>query len=141
MTENKNFGLSGSWVGNYYYSSATTAYGFEAVFIEDNGKLTGNILDLNVHGEANVTGTFACPKIEFTKLYYKTNNLAINYEGVLSADGKSMAGTWQIPPMARGNWIAWRIEEEEGMDDVDMDVSLDEEKERETQRPLVMPGR
>lgn len=141
MADDKNVGLSGSWFGNYYYSSATTAYGFEAVFIESNGAISGNILDMNTLGEANVVGTFACPQVGFTKIYYKSNHAPVKYDGTLSADGKTMTGTWQIPPMARGNWIAWRIEEKEDFDDVDMDQSLDEEKELETVRPLVMPGR
>ncbi len=143
MSDENNAGITGSWWGNYYYSSATKAYGFEAVFVDSNGALSGNILDMGTLGEATVTGTFSSPVVGFTKVYYKGGNAPVKYDGTMSSDGKSMTGTWQIPPTARGSWIAWRIDEEEGPEDLTLDESVDEEKEREKQpvRPMPMPGR
>src|SRR5271167_4205688 len=103
--------LSGCWYGNYYYASAgDKPYGFEAVFIENAGAVSGNILDLGVHGEAGVTGTFTYPEVHFSKVYYKGGRSSVVYEGTMSEDGKMLSGDWQIPPLARGSWMAWRVE-------------------------------
>lgn len=139
MSENtKKNGLTGSWYGNYYYSSGTVAYAFEAVLLENDGALTGNILDAMQLGEATVTGHFAQSKVEFTKVYYKGTHAPVQYEGTLSEDGKSLCGTWSIVPMSRGTWIAWRIDDEEGFESISDSESIVEEKERH--KTLVMPS-
>lgn len=139
MSEENSAGISGSWWGNYYYSSATKAYGFEAVFVESNGALSGNILDMGTLGEATVSGTFSRPAVDFIKVYYKGGNAPVKYTGTLASDGKSMIGTWQIPPTARGNWIAWRIDEEQGPEAPSLEETVDEEREKERERVPVRP--
>lgn len=141
MSEENNAGITGSWWGNYYYSSANKAYGFEAVFVENNGALSGNILDMGTLGEATVSGTFTCPAVGFTKVYYKGGNAPVTYVGTLASDGKSMSGTWQIPPTVRGNWIAWRIDEEEGPEDLTLEEATEEEKVLEREKVPIRPIR
>lgn len=135
MVDGNVKGISGTWYGNYYYSSATTAYGFEGVFIETKGAITGNILDLSIFGEANVTGTFAAPNLQFTKVYYKGGRASVHYEGQISGDGKILTGKWEIPPLGRGTWIAWRVEEEGGYDKNSLDEII--KREQEAEKPLV----
>lgn len=128
--------LSGNWYGNYYYANSETAYGFETVFIEEGGHVTGNILDLGVKGEANVTGTFSYPRLSFTKIYYSKASNPVKYEGTMSSDGKTLSGKWEIPPMAKGGWMAWRVEEKEDLDSLDTETDSDleaEEKEAQVQ--------
>jgi hypothetical protein len=134
MANETNHSLNGCWYGNYYYASAgDKPYGFEAVFIENAGSVSGNILDLGVHGEASVTGTFSSGKVSFTKVYYKGGGNSVLYEGMMSEDGKMLSGQWQIPPLARGNWIAWRVEEKDNLEEMTTDTERDAEREAEPQ--------
>jgi hypothetical protein len=136
MTDNTTPQLSGSWYGNYYYASGTTPYGFEAVFIERNGAVEGNILDLGISGEASISGTFTYPRLQFRKTYYKLAKNPVDYEGTMSSDGKTLTGNWKIPPSAKGTWIAWRIEEKEMADE----TLTDEELEKPKEKTLVSTG-
>ncbi len=141
MTKESKHSLSGCWYGNYYYASAgDKPYAFETVFIESEGSVTGNILDLGVHGEAGVTGSFTYPTLSFTKVYYKGGRSNVVYDGTMSEDGKSLSGHWQIPPLARGSWMAWRVEEKDNFDEVTTDTECDAEIEA---KPLVAvsPGK
>ncbi len=140
MADNNLSSLSGTWYGNYYYSSATTAYGFESVFIETKGAVVGNILDLSVFGEANISGTFTSPNLQFTKVYYKGGRASVYYEGKISGDGKILTGRWEIPPLGRGTWIAWRVEEEEASDKNSLDETIKQEQEAEKTLVQVAPG-
>src|ERR1700677_2074320 len=101
MAEDSKQSVSGCWYGNYYYASAgDNPYAFEAVFIENQGSVSGNILDLGVHGEASVTGSFSAGKLAFTKVYYKTGGKSVQYEGTINDQGDMLSGQWQIPPLA-----------------------------------------
>jgi hypothetical protein len=137
MADNDIPNLSGSWYGNYYYASSSTAYGFEVVFIENGGHVSGNILDLGVKGEANVSGTFSYPTLCFTKIYYSKASSPVIYEGTMSSDGKTLTGKWEIPPMAKGGWMAWRVEEKEEFDQTDTETDKDLEAEEETPKVQV----
>ncbi len=129
MPAKKN-SVSGSWLGNYYYESTAQAFGFEAVFSEQDGSVEGSILDDGHLGEARVTGTFQDPSLSFVKSYYAGGLEAVTYEGSLSDDGKKLAGTWKISTQARGRWLAWRQDEEE-MPELDLDAEMAEELVRE----------
>ena len=132
--------ISGSWFGNYYYASGSTPSGFEAVFVQSGSAISGNILDLARLGEATVTGTFLSQKLDFTKVYYKGGHSPVVYRGSMSSDGKTISGTWEIAPISRGSWIAWRVEEKEDLSELTTDGDVEAEKEL---APLVeaAPGR
>ena len=132
--------LSGSWFGNYYYASGSTPFAFEAVFLQMGSSVTGNILDLGRLGEATVAGTFSPPKLKFTKMYYKGGHSQVTYRGTISEDGKTLSGSWEIVPIARGSWIAWRVEEKDEFEQLETEVESQKEKE---EAPLVeaAPGR
>jgi hypothetical protein len=82
------------------------------------------------------------PKLEFKKVYYKGGHSAVLYQGTMGSDGKTISGSWEIAPVSRGTWIAWRVEEKEELDELDLDRGLEEEKQKEL-APLVqtLPGR
>lgn len=114
--------MSGSWRGNYYYESVPRACGFEAVFLEINGHVEGNILDDGKLGEARVIGTFANSHLTFTKTYFNSSLQVVSYEGVLSDEGKQLSGTWQIQRITRGRWVAWRQEDEIPDEQIEDDI-------------------
>lgn len=113
--------VQGSWRGRYFYASDSTPNGFEAVFIEVNGAVEGSILDDGRLGEAFAGGTFVYPQLKFVKRYRSANTDPVNYQGVMSEDGKQINGTWMIKtthPVAGsvvtyGTWTARRMDEGE----------------------------
>jgi hypothetical protein len=143
--ENNNRSVAGEWFGNYYYAGSGHAFGFEAVFIESNGSVEGNILDHGRLGEAQVVGTYAAPALNFTKIYRATS--PVTYSGTMSDDGNMLIGTWRIDKASSGTWAAWRNNEDEDDETLDTDRDLDfsvdqeEEREREKQRPMVAPAK
>ncbi len=111
-TENKQT-LQGSWMGHYYYQSVNQPYPFEAVFVEANGMVDGNILDDSHLGEARVSGTFTYPNLDFVKKYDRAGMEPVRYQGTMDDDGKRISGTWRIGQAASGTWVAWRSDDEE----------------------------
>jgi hypothetical protein len=132
MSTNKN-SVSGSWLGNYYYESSAQPFGFEAVFVDMNGRVEGSILDDGKLGEARVIGSFANPYLKFTKKYGNAALNIVNYEGAVSDEGKKLSGTWHINAESKGYWLAWRQDEEEIPD-----LETGDELERERRREKVM---
>jgi hypothetical protein len=143
MGKENNRSISGEWLGIYYYSGTSQPNGFQAVFIESSGAVEGNILDDGRLGEAQVTGTYAAPSVRFTKIYRATD--PVKYIGTLSDDGNSISGTWQINAACFGTWSAWRNAEDEDDDKLqredDMSFDVEEETEKEKQRPMVAPAK
>ncbi len=141
MAESKH-SVSGSWLGNYYYSSGSQPFGFEAVFVEMNGSVEGSIMDDGQLKEANVFGKFADPMITFTKKYTNSALQVVKYQGTMSDDGKKMSGTWNIDSKVAGSWLAWRQEEEEIPDLETQDQTDDglyQDEEREKEKVMVRP--
>src|SRR5215831_13048748 len=96
MTECSERNISGTWFGNYYYSDLSQACAFEAVFVQQGASLEGSILDDGSLGEARVTGTFSGGQVSFRKTYFAAGHHPVNYQGLLSDDGKALSGTWRI---------------------------------------------
>jgi hypothetical protein len=131
--------VQGNWRGQYFYSyDPGTGHGFEAVFIEVNGIVEGNILDDQAvagGGEAVVGGSFHFPDLRFTKVYRGFHS--VKYQGTMSEDGKVLTGRWVIPgAKMNGTWRATRSEEGEDLKLEDIEQL---EKEEEEVRPLVAP--
>ena len=96
MTSQVTHSIGGGWRGKYFYALDGSAHGWEAVFVESNGIIEGNILDDGYLGEANAGGVFRYPFVRFTKLYRTKGMLPVQYEGTMSEDGKMMTGRWSI---------------------------------------------
>lgn len=130
--------VAGGWLGTYYYSgrlSREEPVRFEASFdARSDGLFTGKILDDSDLGEAGVSGTQSALVVKFTKEYYRppvwSDTAPIDYEGVLSEDGKRITGRWTMPLRRgkkrtyrlRGEWEArrmWHLDEShaEGSDE------------------------
>jgi hypothetical protein len=147
MTKEKNNrSVTGEWFGNYYYSGASQAFGFEAVFVEAKGSVEGHILDEGQHGEAKVAGSFAYPTLAFTKVYRRGYE-PVKYIGTISEDVNSLTGTWVINQQCSGTWAAWRSSEDgdEDIREFDKKQPIEREEqhqeEKERNRPLVAPAR
>jgi len=133
-------GLSGSWRGHYTYERSNRSYGFEAVFLENNGAVDGNILDDGRLGEANVIGTFGYPKVEFTKSYYRNGFQPVKYQGVMSEDGNSITGTWYISNSqfgTRGTWVVKRYTDAKELDIKELESKDLDSKDLATKEQLV----
>lgn len=106
--------IAGSWRGRYFYPGSSEPHGFEAVFIDAEGILEGNILDDGMLGEADVAGKFCFPHVKFTKSY-RSGSQPVQYEGRMSEDGKTMNGRWSLGSNGSGTWTAKRYEDGEDL--------------------------
>lgn len=112
-------GITGNWRGHYTYSTnPDEGSNFDAIFVESEGSLKGNIRDESMLGEAVLNGTFAYPNVSFVKTYYTRGMSPINYTGTMSSDGKTITGRWIIvapnsPLEVKGTWMAHRVDKEE----------------------------
>lgn len=116
--------IQGSWRGRYYYPGSSEAHGFEAVFVDVDGIVEGNILDDGSLGEAAVGGKFSYPLLKFVKVYQKGGQHPVNYQGTMSEDGKTLMGRWKIAGANSGTWTAKRYEDGE-------DLKFETEDDRE----------
>ncbi len=131
--------IQGSWRGRYFYPGSSEPHGFEAVFIDVNGIIEGNILDDGALGEAVVGGKFFFPHVKFVKIYQTGGKHAVNYQGMMSEDGKTISGRWRITGALSGIWSAQRYEDGE-----DLKFESEEDKELELvgeKRHEVAPAR
>lgn len=127
--------IQGSWRGRYYYPGVSEAHGFEAVFIDVDGIIEGNILDDGGLGEATVGGKFSFPLIKFVKVYQTGAHHAVHYQGTMSEDGKTLMGRWKIAGDISGTWTAKRYEDGEDLKfetEDDRELELAGEKRQET---------
>jgi hypothetical protein len=97
--------VSGSWLGTYWQEGVPTR--FEATLLQSGNSLSGNILDDDYLGEAEVSGEVIGRSITFTKSYLTTSPFPVNYVGTIAEDENSMQGTWNIG-RASGRWEAHR---------------------------------
>lgn len=126
--------IQGGWRGRYFYTGDNTPHGFEAIFIDINGVLEGNILDDGQLGEAALGGKFSFPVVKFTKKYHSAGSNAVTYQGKMSDDGKTMQGRWTIGSTISGTWSAHRFDEGEDLtfeitDERNLDLDGKEKKQ------------
>ncbi len=107
--------IQGGWRGRYFYTGDNHPHGFEAVFVEMDGHLEGNILDDGRLGEAVVGGNFSYPVVRFTKFYHAAGTSKVTYHGMMSDDGKTMQGRWRIDAANSGTWSAARFDDGEDL--------------------------
>lgn len=112
--------LGGGWLGTYAYKGrlhGQPPVRFEATLTEtgDGGSFAGTVLDDGEFGEAQVRGERSGQGVRFSKLYQERRLPPVSYEGTLSEDGQTMAGTWQINRTAHGVWDARRAWSDHGL--------------------------
>jgi hypothetical protein len=128
--------ITGRWRGHYQYrKSPDDGCSFTASITESCGLIEGIVEDDSWTGEASILGSFSFPSVQFTKVYLnvdmvkhvekrsdrtimtvRTNSEPIHYEGTMTADGKTLNGTWKITGenvKVDGTWTAYRLEEKE----------------------------
>ncbi|MDM9381286.1 hypothetical protein QUB80_11280 [Chlorogloeopsis sp. ULAP01] len=98
--------LSGTWLGTYWQEGIPTR--FEAVLVQSGNSLSGNILDDNFLGEAQLHGEVIGRRISFTKSYLTTSPDPVKYVGTISEDENYMQGEWRISKHYSGSWEARR---------------------------------
>ena len=130
--------IAGSWRGHYsYYNVPDAGSGFEVIFIDDGGALTGSVLDDCGLGEASLSGSFSFPSVKFTKVYFARALAPIHYDGTMSEDGKTISGKWLIVESEgamKGSWTAHRTDEEGKKEEKEKQVKV---KERELDEVLL----
>ena len=135
--------LGGGWLGTYAYKGRRETElptRFDATFhqADGSGSFSGTILDDGSLGEADVRGEQSGQGIRFTKEYRQGAVPPISYEGTLSEDGRTMAGTWQIDRKNHGVWDARRAWSDSGLSaEDDMEENRTAERDRDWDRPRV----
>jgi hypothetical protein len=133
-----NHSVQGSWRGHFYYAEKPgQGHGFEAVFVDMNGIVEGNILDDDNLGEAVVGGSFHYPNLQFTKIY-RNKAEPIKYYGTMSDDGKELSGSWMLSEIS-GTWRATRDGDGNDVKFEDK-VQAEEEPELVRIRPRTRPA-
>lgn len=102
--------LSGSWLGTYWQREKPTR--FELTLVHGGNAISGSILDDSGLGEAIVGGEVVGRRISFTKKYLAGSRHTVRYTGVVSEDGDSMHGQWQINLFDSGDWEAHRQQDD-----------------------------
>ena len=105
----QSFTLNGKWSGRYYYNANRTSVDFTFDLKAEGGNCTGHIQEPNTFGDksakflfANVscvsTGVGPGRVFRFHKQYDGTGGVshAVEYSGVVSEDGDTITGQWQI---------------------------------------------
>jgi len=114
MTSHK---IDGKWRGHYTYATRPDAgSSFDAVFADNEGALSGEIVDDEWLGAALIVGSFSFPDVQFIKQYTMGKLASIDYKGAMSSDGKTMSGKWVIYESElslRGSWHAYRIDQQQ----------------------------
>ena len=142
MSEFEPGGVGGGWLGTYAYKGTARdrpPVRFEATLTEPDGEgaFSGTILDDGRLGEAAVSGGQSGRGIRFTKTYRRRGLAAIFYEGTLTEDGRTMAGTWRIAGDVHGVWDArrtWSLSERDAAEAEEWVEEWVEERAREVVR-------
>lgn len=110
MSSSEPVGLTGVWDGQYSYPRRFSPVHFTAVILETGVVIAGTIHEQPPDGpfagqplNALIQGEHLGSAVRFTKTYDdapRGRSRPILYEGVLSADGDEIEGTWTVP----GNW-------------------------------------
>jgi uncharacterized caspase-like protein len=111
--------VDGQWAGSYDYGTGTgnRAVQFAMVLQADGARVFGRVIEANTFGgaakqlNANLQGSLQGGNVQFTKTYDGSGGYSqsVQYSGVLSRDGSSISGTWELRTgnqVSRGNWQA-----------------------------------
>jgi hypothetical protein len=121
--------FAGGWLGTYAYRGRwrlQKPVRFEAtVYTLDDGTFTAVLLDDNYLLDSDAVGEQVGREVRFTKVYRKPpprghETAPVQYHGVISDDGLTIAGTWQAKfrsGIAEGVWDARRMWAAETMDE------------------------
>ncbi len=82
-------------------------------YLDQSGTLVSGQYDLGTHGSGSLQGTFVSGKLFLQRIDSRRGRDA-EIEGVLSADGNSLRGTWSAYEMVQGGtphgqWVARRV--------------------------------
>lgn len=86
--------ISGEWLGTYWQLGIPTP--FELTLVQGGNALSGNVLDDDYLGEAQVSGEVVGRRIKFSKRYLSKPEYTVIYTGTISDDEDFMQGQWQI---------------------------------------------
>ncbi len=99
--------MNGIWSGRYEYSGRGEAVKFTAWFDDQDGALSGTILEPNTFAlssaedlQADITGARHGLEVEFTKTYQAgsgAHNVPIIYSGTVDKAFTLLRGTWVFP--------------------------------------------
>jgi hypothetical protein len=105
----QSISLAGSWSGKYLYADGRTSVAFNLNLAEVNGSCAGRSSEPNTFGNKSSPYLYAnimCPTLAVTpgaqftfhKQYDGTGGVShgVDYSGIVSADGNSVAGNWVI---------------------------------------------
>lgn len=135
--------LGGGWLGTYAYKGRLQAQPpvrFDATFYQSDGggSFFGTILDDGGLGEADMRGEQSGQGIRFAKDYRQSRMPLVSYEGTLSEDSRTMAGTWRIDRTAHGVWDARRTWSDSSLSAEDeTEESAESELDTDWDRPRV----
>ena len=109
MAQAQSFSLNGNWSGRYVYGDNRTAVEFTLELDARDNRCLGRIQEPNTFGEKSASHLFAnvaClssgvrpgREFRFIKQYDGTGGVshAVQYSGVVSQDGNTVAGNWLI---------------------------------------------
>ena len=106
--------LSGEWTGAFSYPIRRPTVAFTARLIDEDGWISGVSED---HGStpdvrgfllgATLQGRRTGNQVSWLKVYDKIwkTHYSVAYEGVISADGREIAGRWSIPRGRSGAFV------------------------------------
>ncbi len=109
--------LTGAWQGKYSYAAAIRPNSFAAYLQENDGTLTGEIIEPNTITAggpdeliAAMIGARAAREVEFTKSYSDLEQPSLLYTGQLNAALTRMDGKWHFPsePWVHGSFMMVR---------------------------------
>ena len=95
--------LTGDWSGTYEYPRYFPRVAFTASLAEQNGFVSGGVAETTLKGDRRATIEGRRDGAEVTWLKrYEHRDVAhdVQYEGVISGDGREISGRWAI----FGNW-------------------------------------
>jgi len=83
-------------------------------YLDQSGTLVSGQYDLGTHGSGSLQGTFVSGKLFLQRIDSRRGRDA-EIEGVLSADGRQIRGTWMAYEMSQGGtphgqWVARRVQ-------------------------------
>jgi hypothetical protein len=106
--------LSGRWTGIFNYPRDLPPTGFAATVLDAGGRLSGEVAEPRYDGrgtlQALIDGRRDGSRVRFAKSYdgadgdYDT----VRYDGTVDAEGREIAGRWDIPGAWSGTFIMVR---------------------------------
>lgn len=109
--------LSGEWTGSYSYPAKRPRVAFSARLIDENGWVSGVTEEQGASPEARgfllgatLQGRRDGDRVTWIKVYDKIwkHYYSVGYEGLITADGREISGTWSIPGSWSGDFVMTR---------------------------------